>query len=185
MRLADASIISEVVLDHDWICWVLGSLEIVLLIRIAKVGVACAKIYTWRRSASVQLVLVLFIAASASGSGVHVDCASVPSKLASGVTCWWCTEILFLLRDLALLSKVDVSRSIIILRISSTGASIPLCLSLIATGMTSLTSMAQVTITTGRPYLRGCPSLVDLVCLIFHKTNVLKLAEVNISKVFK
>ena len=115
------------------------------------------------------------VTSSASGSGVT-----------SSVTSRGSAEILILvLRGLAFLSKVNCSRSVVILIISPTCATIPLRLPLpSATCMAILTSMAQMTIATCRPHLSYFLSLIKLDCLVFHEASILKLAEINVSKVF-
>jgi hypothetical protein len=65
---------------------------------------------------------------------------------------------------------------------SSTCADIPL--SLISTGIAILTSVTQVTIAAGRPQLGCLLPLIELHSLIFHKTCILKLAKIDISKIF-
>ena len=163
------TVVTELRLNHDWVRGILGGLKVVLL----QIGIACAKVNAWRRGTSIKVVLMRLIASSTRGCGVTTS-----------ITCRRRTKILIILRDLPSLPKIDSSWCVIILIISSTSASIPLCLLSLSASMAILTCMAQVTIATCRPQLCSFLPLIEFYCLIFHKANILELAEVYISKVF-
>ena len=163
------TVVTELRLNHDWVSGVLRSLKVILL----QISVACAKVNAWRRGPTIEVVLMRIIASSTCGCGVPTS-----------ITCRRRTKILIILRDLHSLPKIYSSWCVIILIISSTSASIPLCLLSLSTSMAILTCMAQVTIATCRPQLCSLLPLIEFYCLIFHKANILELAEVYISKVF-